>query len=283
MLAARWEIAQRERELRRLEQELRAAASTVDVWKTEAHRWLRQAMDLGLLAPGTSLPEEWLEILGLLRAITKATSRSARPTLEALDASLARLEQLRSEETAAAVELSENRKRYNEIRRLLQSSESYGSAIRVERDRLHLSRWLRSRVGPSSDALVQVSSQGRQDIDALCAALEGIEMRVRSHPTMSDTLDRERIRLSASVERSIQRLTQIRQEIAVLEQESDETSESVYRTDQVDRFSGKTRARNRIVRQDGGGRQLATTGLGSICSDRENSDKKCLKRMREGD
>ena len=239
MLAAHWELSQLQRQLRRLERELQATASTVDVWKAEAHRWLRQAIDLGLLPPTTALPEEWIDILELLRVLTRTTSRSARPTLESLDTSLERLERLRSEETAAAVELSENRQRYNEIRRLLQSSESYGSAIRVQRDRLNLSGWLRSRAETSNDALVQVSSQGRQDIDTLCAALEEIEMRVRSHPTMSDTLDKERIRLSASVERSIQRLTQVRQEIAVLEQESEEASESVYRSDQVDRFLGR--------------------------------------------
>ena len=239
MLAARWEMSQLQRWLRRLERELEAARSTVDVWRTEAHGWLRQAIDLGLLPPSTPLPEEWLEILELLREVTKTTSRSARPTLDLMDASLARLEQLRLEETEVAVELSENRQRYNEIRRLLQSSESYGSAIRVQRDRLRLSEWLRSQAEPSSDALVQVSSQGRQDIDNLCAALEGIEMRIRSHPTMSDTLDKERIRLSARVERSIQRLTQVRQEIAVLERESEEASESLYRSDQIDRFLGR--------------------------------------------
>ena len=239
MLAARWELSELQRQLRRLERELQATASTVDVWKAEAHRWLRQAIDLGLLPPTTALPEEWIDILELLRVLTRTTSRSARPTLESIDTSLERLERLRSGETAAAVELSENRQRYNEIRRLLQSSESYGSAIRVQRDRLNLSGWLRSRAETSSDALVQASSQGRQDIDTLCAALEEIEMRVRSHPTMSDTLDKERIRLSASVERSIQRLTQVRQEIAVLEQESEEASESVYRSDQVDRFLGR--------------------------------------------
>ena len=239
MLAARWEMSQLQRRLRRLERELGAATSTVDVWRTEAHGWLRQAIDLGILPPSSPLPEEWLEILGLLREVTKTTSRSARPTLDSLDASLARLEQLRLEETEIAVELSENRQRYNEIRRLLQSSESYGSAIRVQRDRLRLSEWLRSQAEASSDALVQVSSQGRQDIDNLCAALEGIEMRIRSHPTMSDTLDKERIRLSARVERSIQRLTQVRQEIAVLGRESEEASESLYRSDQIDRFLGR--------------------------------------------
>ncbi len=239
MLAARWEISELQRQVRRLEQQLRAAMSTVNVWRTEAHGWLRQAIELGLLAASTSFPEEWVEILGLLRQTTGSTSRLARPTLDSLDASLDRLEELRSEETEAAVELSENRQRYNEIRRLLQSSESYGSAIRVQRDRLRLSEWLRSQAEDSSDALVQVSSQGRQDIDNLCAALEGVEMRIRSHPTMSDTLDKERIRLSSRVERCIQRLTQVREEVALLERQSEEARESVYRSDQIERFLGR--------------------------------------------
>ena len=135
--------------------------------------------------------------------------------------------------------MSENRQRYSEIRQLLQSSESYGSAIRVQRDRLRLSEWLRSQAEDSSDALVQVSSQGRQDIDNLCAALEGVEMRIRSHPTMSDTLDKERIRLSLRVERCIQRLTQVREEVALLERQSEEARESVYRSDQIERFLGR--------------------------------------------
>ena len=239
ILAARWEIAQLQRELNRLERDLQAALATDDVWRTEAHGWLRQAMDLGLIPPSTPLPEEWGEILGLLRETTRSTSRVARPTLDGLDGSLARLEQLRGAESDAAVELSENRQRYNEIRRLLRSSESYGSAIRVQRDRLSLSEWLRAHVDESSDALVQVSSQGRQDIDKLCAALQGVEMRIRSHPSISDTLDKERIRLASRVENCIERLTLVRQEIAVLERESEEARESVYRSDQIERFLGR--------------------------------------------
>ena len=238
-LAARWEIAELQRQLRRLDQELRAATSTVDVWRTEAHGWLRQAIDLGLLPASTQLPKEWVDILELLRETTRSTSRLARPTLDSVDASLDRLEELRLEETRAATELSENRQRYNEIRRLLQSSESYGSAIKVQRDRLRLSDWLRSHAEESDDPLVQLSSQGRQDIDDLCTALEGVEMRIRSHPTMFDTLAKERIRLSSRVELCIQRLTGTRQEIALLERESEEAREVVYRSDRIDRFLGR--------------------------------------------
>ena len=239
MLAARWEISELGRQLRRLEQELRAAMSTVDVWRTEARGWLRQAMDLGLQPTTGELPQEWVEVLELLRDTTKSTSREARPSLESLDASLDRLEELRLKESEAAVELSESRQRYNEIRRLLQSSESFGAAIRVQRDRLRLSEWLRSLATETSDALVQLTSHGRQDIDDLCAALEGIEVRIRSHPAMSDTLDKERIRLSSRVEQCIQRLDLVRQEIAVLERESKEAREFVYRSDQIERFLGR--------------------------------------------
>ena len=239
VLAARWEISQQQRILRRLEMELRATTSTINVWRTEAHGWLRQSIDLGLHPAGTPLPKEWLDILDLLRKITKATSRSAQPTIDSLDVSLVRLEELRSAEAEAASELSEDRQRYNEIRRLLQSSVSYGSAIRVQRDRLKLSEWIGARAEESEDALVRLSSEGRQDIHDLCTALEGIEMRIRTHPSMSDTLDKERIRLAGRVEESIERLTQIRREIALLERESENAREYVYRSDQIDRFLGR--------------------------------------------
>ena len=204
MLAARWGISQQQRSLRRLEQELRAATSTVNVWRTEAQGWLRQAMELGLY-PAEKLPGEWIDLLEALRGVTQSTSRSAEPTLDSLDASLVRLEELRGEEAEAATELSENRQRYNEIRRLLQSSVVYGSAIRVQRDRLKLSEWIRARIRAreSDDAIVKMTAQGERDVDDLCAALEGIEMRIRSQPTMSDTLDKERIRLSSEVESCI--------------------------------------------------------------------------------
>lgn len=114
-----------------MELALRATRSTIDVWRTEAYGWLRQAIDLGLLEAGTVLPEDWLEILQLLRSVTQSTSRSASPTIASIDASLSRLEELRSEEAEAAAELSDNRQQLNEVRRLLQSSVSYGSAIRV--------------------------------------------------------------------------------------------------------------------------------------------------------
>lgn len=239
VLAARWEIAEIQRELRRKTRELQATRATVDVWRMEAEAWLQQAIELGLHPAGGRLPEEWVDIVESLRTVTRSTSRSARPTVEALDATLDRLEDLRDQEAQVAAELSNDRQRYNEIRRLLQSSVAYGSALRVQRDRLMLSGWIRSRVTIGEDALAALTVQGRQDIEELCFALERIEFRIRSHPTMSDTLDKERIRLASVVEHSITQLNQVRHQIATLEKDSEAARQAVYRSDQVDRFLGR--------------------------------------------
>ena len=239
ILAARWEVAELKRVLRRKERELQATRATVEVWRREADAWLQQAVELGLYPVGEGLPVEWVDVIEVLRAVTRSTSRAAKPTVEAVDTTLERLEELRDQEGEAAAKLSNERQRYNEIRRLLQSSAAYGSALRVQRDRLQLSQWIRSRLEEDEDPLGALSAQGRQDVEELCLALEAIELRIRSHPAMSDTLDKERIRLSSEVERRIGELSQVRRQIAALERESDEAREEVYRADRVDRFLGR--------------------------------------------
>jgi hypothetical protein len=239
VLAARWEIDRLQRLHRRKEAELRAAMGSIAVWRNEALAWLRQAKDLGLLPVETPLPSEWPDILDLLRRVAASSSRLARPSISSIDSSLVRLEELRNQEASVAAELSEHRQRLNEIHRLIQSSASYGSAIRVQRDRLALSKWLRTREAAAPDVLAALGNQGHDDLDALVAALEGIEIQLQSHPTLSDTLDREIIRRRGLAEHSLEILNTVRREIADLERDSIEAREAAYRSDQIERFIGR--------------------------------------------
>lgn len=278
MLAARWEIERLQKLLRRKEAELDAAASSVAIWRTEALGWLRQAIDLGLLPTDTRLPEEWPDILDLLRIVAASTYRVARPSLASIETSLTRLEELRASESDAAMELSEHRQRLNEVRRLLQSSESYGSAIRVQRDRLALSGWLRAQASETDDLVAALGDPGKQDLNVLCNALEGIEVELRSHPTLSDTLDKELLRLRSSAERSLEGLSAVRQEMAVLERTSDQFREVAYRADQIERFLGRLEQaltlydradENAELRQEIGNLSTQINELRSIASEQE--------------
>ncbi len=238
-LAARWEIERLQKLIRRKEAELNDALSTVNVWRLEASAWIRQAIDLGLLSSDTRIPDEWLDVLTILRSIAEKSSRQARPSVKTLDVPLSRLAELRKAEVEAAEAVSEHRQALNQVRRLIQNSSDFGSAIRIQRDRLALSQWLRTRMSEPSDAMAAIGGRGRQDLESLITALEGIELQLGSHPVVSDRLDREQLRLRAATDEALQSLAGIRQEIEILERDSKEVREAAYSLDRIERFLGR--------------------------------------------
>lgn len=240
---ARFELDRLSRTLRRKESELRDIVSVSSAWQLEAQSWMRQAIELGLLPADQLISNDWNSVLERLRGITSSADAIANPSLAGIDVVLTRLETLRSEESAVALVLSEHRNRLNELRRLLESSEAYGGAMRVQRDRLGLADWLRdltaeARVG-EVDPLSALNLAGQERLGVLCDSLAAIEMRLRSHPSFSDTLDKEVLRQRAATEIVLDRLNAIRQEATVLEQSSQTAQDALNRFDRTERFIGR--------------------------------------------
>jgi hypothetical protein len=239
LLSSRWELDRLTRLLRKKEAELRAATGAVTAWRAEALGWCRQAVELGLLPIDTSFPDDWSKIIELLRSILNSDARVALPSIESIDLTLARLVDLRSEEGIAAQSVSDNRQRLNELRRLAQGGAAYGAAIRIQRDRLGLSAWLRGLEQENGDPIAALGPEGRGKLDKLATALEGIELQIHSHPGFAEILDREVLRLRGLTERNIEKLAEVRREINVLEGNSEEARAAAYRSDQLQRFLGR--------------------------------------------
>jgi hypothetical protein len=240
VLQARFELDRLNRILRRKEVELRGIVSATAAWQLEAQGWLRQAIELGLLPADQGIPDDWPNIVDLLRRVVASNARSARPTLAGIDVALTRLEALRREEAEVAARLTEHRQRLNELRRLMESSEAYGGAMRIQRDRLALASWLRGLVEDDvEDPLIKVGQGGRDKLRTLCDNLDALEVRLRSHPSVSDTLDRETMRQRSAAEEVLGRLNEIRMEIAGLERDSDAAREAANHFDRIERFLGR--------------------------------------------
>lgn len=238
MLMAKWEIDQLQREVRRKQSSLDAAKKAVNAWQVETQARLHQAIELGLLPAGTAVPSEWPEVIDLLRVAAGADTRNSFVTLGSIEGTIGRLQELRQQESDAASALAEKRQAYSELQRLLTSSTSYGDAILIQRDRLNISEWMRKRVDESVDPLVALGSVGRTELDALSQALAGIEIEMRSQPSLSHTFDKERLRLRADVEAATATLTAVRQEVTLLEQKSKDVQDSLFRQDRLERFVG---------------------------------------------
>lgn len=241
VLQARFELDRLNRLLRRKENELRALMSAGNAWRLEAQSWLRQAVEFGLLPSQQVIPTEWAEIVDLLRAIVEGNSDAAHPKLAGIDAALTRLQELRTNETGVAAELTQLRQRLSELRRLIDSSDAYGSALRIQRDRLALSDWLKqlSSADDPQDPVALLADGDRDKIEQLSAALGALEVRLQTHPTVSDTLDKEVLRLRGTIESVLVRLNEIRQEIGVLERNSVEAKQAIDRFDRMERFLGR--------------------------------------------
>jgi len=173
--------------------------------------------------------------------VVAANSEAAHPTIAGIDAALVRLKELRDEETKVAGELTQRRQRLTELRRLIESSDAYGSALRIQRDRLSISEWLKQLLpdGRPEDAIALLGGGGREKVEQLSDALAAIEVRLRTHPSVSDTLDKEILRLRADAETFLVRLNEIKREIGLLERNSQQAKQAIDRFDRMERFLGR--------------------------------------------
>jgi hypothetical protein len=241
VLQARHELDRLNRILRRRDNELRALVTAGNAWRLEATSWIRQAIEFGLLPPDQVIPTEWPYIVDLLRGIVASNSDAAHPTIAGIDAGLVRLRELREEESKVAAELTQRRQRLSELRRLIESSDAYGSALRIQRDRLSISQWLKQLIPEdrSEGVVAMLGEGGREKVEQLSDALSAIEVRLRTHPSVSDTLDKEILRLRAEAENSLIRLNEIKREIGLLERNSLQAKQVIDRFDRMERFLGR--------------------------------------------
>lgn len=239
VLAARWELERLQRLLRQKEGAMKSARRAVDIWKAEATSWINQAKELGLFPSDKAIAKNWDDLLVQLREIAATNYREAKPTIAGLEGVLKELAVLQKNEGDEALVLSRVRQRLNEIRRLIQGSENYGGAIKIQRDRLAISDWLRELSEERGDALSSLAPDGLEHLDKLFVALESYEIEARTQVTMSDRLEKEQLRLRHEGEESISRLNAVRQQIKELERRSKEAQAQAFRADSIERYLGR--------------------------------------------
>jgi len=239
LLQARHELDRITRLLRRREAELRARQASGATWQREGFAWLRLAIEYGLLPPQTVVPDDWPSTLDLLRTALRSDAQNATQTLASMDITMVRLAELRTIESKLAIDLNQSRHRLHELRRLDESSDAYGDGLRIQRDRLSLSTWIRELSREQLAPVFEPSEASRVRIDQLCETLEGIELRLRSHPGVAESLGKETLRQRETVDELLGELAAVRQEIRTLEGKSEEARFVTTRGEEISRFLGR--------------------------------------------
>lgn len=239
LLQARHDLDRLTRLLRRKEGELRARQDTGASWQREGFAWARLAIEYGLLPVKTVVPDDWPSTVDLLREALRSDAKSATPTLASMDIIMSRLTELRAVESKLTMTLNQSRQRLHELRRLDESSDEYRDGLRIQRDRLGLSTWIRDLSSEHPTAVLEPSEAGRARVDQLCQALEGIELRLRSYPEVAESLGKETLRQREVVDTVLSDLAAVRAEIRTLEGQSDEARIVTTRGEEISRFLGR--------------------------------------------
>ncbi|HEX7388131.1 MAG TPA: DUF3732 domain-containing protein [Castellaniella sp.] len=278
LLQARHELDRLSRLLRRKEGELKARQDTGAAWQREGFAWVRLAIEYGLLPAHTVVPDDWPSAVDLLREALRSDVRSAAPSLEAMDVIMTRITELRADESKLAMALNQSRQRLHELHRLEESGDEYRDGLRIQRDRLGLSTWIRDLASEHPAAVLEPSKAGRERIDQLCQALEGIELRLRSYPEVTESLGKETLRQRELVGNLLSDLTGVRAEIRTLEGQSDEARKVTTRGEEVSRFLGRLQEALRLyeaadtsseLNQEISALRLEVENLAKLVSERE--------------
>lgn len=239
LLLARHELDRLSRLLRRKEGELKARQDTGASWQREGFAWARLAIEYGLLPTQTVVPDDWPTTVDLLREALRSDTRFAMPTLETMDLIMIRLTELRATESKLAMILNQSRHRLHELRRIDESSGEYRAGLHIQRDRLALSAWIRDLASEHTAAVLEPSKAGRTRVDQLCQALEGVELKLRSYPEVTESLGKETLRQRETVDTVLSDLAAVRAEIHTLEGKSDDARKVTTRGEEISRFLGR--------------------------------------------
>ncbi len=198
-------------ELARKERELANIQTVSARWQGEARSWIDHARELGLVPKDQTPPEDWSALVDLLRQLAARSFNDAKPDAASIDAALKQKLELIDEERKIASEVFELRQRYNELKALSETSAAHAGALRVQKDRLALSTWLKDlAAGESVNPLVDPRLSPSQELDALCDALARIEDEAARRPASTDVIDKELTRVSAILAAKAEELQGVR-------------------------------------------------------------------------
>jgi len=236
LLQVRHELELARADLRRKETALLRMRRASSDWLHEAQTWFLKAVQLGLAPPG-QVPDSAPSLLDALRAMLKEQLPPPASPAQ-VDSVLAHLAELRSQERSVAETMMRHRQRLTEIRRLRESGQNYGDALRLQRDRLAISEWLRNRAISGSIEVLELTQHSAQKLDSLCAALQTVEANAETYPMFTDTLSAEFVEQQRSLHVESEALAAIRTRIEALEGESETAKQSSADLRAIDRFLG---------------------------------------------
>jgi|SoiMetStandDraft_2_1073263.scaffolds.fasta_scaffold08348_3 hypothetical protein len=142
LLAKQHELRRVQNDLRRKEHELNDAEQVSAQWLGELSAKVSEARELGLLPAASATHLSREQMLNFLEEVVHRTDVTPAVSASTISEAVQELTDLQSEESNVSLDLTSLRRRLMEMARIRESASNYHEALRIQRDRLYLSEWI---------------------------------------------------------------------------------------------------------------------------------------------
>ena len=240
VLAAQHELELVRRELTRKERELTNIRQVSERWLAELRTSASRAREYGLVEEPIR-PESTRDQLYDVLSHALEVGRWHLVNLDGVNEAVQELVELEQEESTIELDLRGLRRRMNEMSKLKENAEKYNEALRIQRDRLSIAKWLHGmEATPHSCPFCDNPINGHAaKLAELYESLEMLETQATKIVTMPASFDREMTRVRQEVKRLVDRLNGIILRKKEVESRSEEAEKSGLRSSEVSRFIGQ--------------------------------------------
>ncbi len=239
VLAAQHELHSIQRQLVRKQRELANLQQVSIRWLAELQASALRARELGLLDQPVPDDASRDELLLLLQQVVEHRGDTL-PSADGINEAIAELIELEEEESVVEAQLLNLRRRLAEMSKLKQNAVRFKNALSIQRDRLSVSKWLRSLDDEASTCPVCSSPIGQHDgVTEMLDSLQEVEANVKRAGSVPASFDREMLRVKEDVELSIEKLEGIAIRKTEASGRSREAQQARYKQSEGSRFLGR--------------------------------------------
>ncbi|WP_326975416.1 DUF3732 domain-containing protein [Caproicibacter sp. BJN0012] len=239
-LAAMQERDRLTKERDKLTRDLDNIKNVSEGWKQEVLTWLSLSKELGLTDFNADETTDFgLQIEELKRITSKNENDSSIIAANVTDTS-EELLKLRNEEQALSMKLSEALKRHEAMKELDDSKKRYDESLRIQRNRLDVSGWLRALSSNMTCPICgETHNESNKTLDELCDAISEIEKQAGIVQGISISFDREFNTVKTQIDDLTEKLSAIRRRISEESAKSQHSANMKYTLANVSRFLGR--------------------------------------------
>lgn len=240
VLAAQHEHAAVRKELLRKNRDLDVLRTTSSNWISELKAWVTEAREVGLIeevVADDATADQMIAVLRLAAETTGATS----PTSQGIADVVEEIVELRQEESDATAELAQLTRRFAEMSKLKDSADAYSGAMEIQRDRLAISKWLKTLQGDDVDCPLckTIVPAENTELDVLCETLDQLELEASVSKAIPASFDRELSRVRGNIKVVTERLQGLRLRLSSAESRTKASQQERYRLGRVERLMGR--------------------------------------------